>query len=234
MIAHAFYKATLFLGAGTVIHGNHDNQDIRTMGGLRRFMPVTALGFTIAILAIAGVPPLAGFLAKDEPSADAFFGHDYVVCDRRLVRRAPHRALHDPRDAARLLRQRAVPRRRSTRTRSPRRRRRRRRRRAAMAEPRGADDAPRAVISPHLADRRLRHAAGSAGMPSEPHEMPWTMVRARRSCSRSSRSSVGLLDLPFTKLEFLHRLARPGVRGGRRSPSPTQLLSRVRRSTSSR
>ena len=79
VLVHAFYKATLFLGAGTVIHGTHDNQDIRTMGGLRRFMPGTALGFTIATLAIAGVPPLAGFWAKDDAISSAFFGHDYVI-----------------------------------------------------------------------------------------------------------------------------------------------------------
>lgn len=79
VLVHAFYKATLFLGAGTVIHGTHENQDIRTMGGLRRFMPGTALGFTIATLAIAGVPPLAGFWAKDDAIGSAFFGHDYVV-----------------------------------------------------------------------------------------------------------------------------------------------------------
>jgi NADH-quinone oxidoreductase subunit L len=79
VLVHAFYKATLFLGAGTVIHGTHENQDVRTMGGLRRFMPGTALGFTIATLAIAGVPPLAGFWAKDDAIGSAFFGHNYVI-----------------------------------------------------------------------------------------------------------------------------------------------------------
>ncbi len=79
VLVHAFYKATLFLGAGTVIHGSHENQDIRTMGGLRRYMPGTALGFAIATLAIAGVPPLAGFWAKDDAISSAFFGHDYVI-----------------------------------------------------------------------------------------------------------------------------------------------------------
>jgi NADH-quinone oxidoreductase subunit L len=79
VVAHAFYKATLFLGAGSVIHGNADNQDIRTMGGMRKFMPYTALGFIIAWLAIAGVPPLAGFWAKDEVLSRAFFAGDYGV-----------------------------------------------------------------------------------------------------------------------------------------------------------
>jgi NADH-quinone oxidoreductase subunit L len=79
VLMHAFYKATLFLGSGTVIHGTHENQDIRTMGGLRRYMPATAIAFVIATLAIAGVPPLAGFWAKDDVLASAFFGNDYIV-----------------------------------------------------------------------------------------------------------------------------------------------------------
>jgi NADH-quinone oxidoreductase subunit L len=79
VVAHAFYKATLFLGAGSVIHGNADNQDMRTMGGMRKYMPYTALGFIIAWLAIAGVPPLAGFWAKDEVLSRAYFAGDYGV-----------------------------------------------------------------------------------------------------------------------------------------------------------
>jgi NADH-quinone oxidoreductase subunit L len=77
VIAHACYKGTLFLGAGSVIHGNRDNQDLRIMGGLRRFMPFTALAFVLAWLAIIGIPPLSGFFAKDEIISDAFYTHDY-------------------------------------------------------------------------------------------------------------------------------------------------------------
>ncbi len=79
VVAHAFFKAALFLGSGTVIHGTGENQDIRTMGGLRRYMPLTALGFIVAWLAIAGLPPFAGFWAKDEVLAKAFFHGDYAV-----------------------------------------------------------------------------------------------------------------------------------------------------------
>ncbi|MCL5948121.1 MAG: NADH-quinone oxidoreductase subunit L [Actinobacteria bacterium] len=64
MVAHAFYKGLLFLGAGSVIHGMHDEQDLKKMGGLARFMPITAGTFAVAWFAIAGVPPLAGFFAK--------------------------------------------------------------------------------------------------------------------------------------------------------------------------
>ena len=66
MVTHAFFKALLFLGSGSVIHGMHDEQDMRRMGLLRKFMPVTAVTFIIGWLAIAGVPPFAGFWAKDE------------------------------------------------------------------------------------------------------------------------------------------------------------------------
>jgi NADH-quinone oxidoreductase subunit L len=79
VVAHAFFKAALFLGSGTVIHGTEENQDIRTMGGLRKYLPLTAIGFIIAWLAIAGLPPFAGFWAKDEVLAKAFFHHDYAV-----------------------------------------------------------------------------------------------------------------------------------------------------------
>jgi NADH-quinone oxidoreductase subunit L len=79
VVAHAFYKATLFLGAGSVIHGSADNQDMRTMGGLRKYMPFTALGFVVAWLAIAGIPPFAGFWSKDEVLSRAYFAGDYGV-----------------------------------------------------------------------------------------------------------------------------------------------------------
>lgn len=66
MITHAFFKALMFLGSGSVIHGMHEEQDMRRMGALRVMMPVTAGTFIIGWLAIAGVPPFAGFWSKDE------------------------------------------------------------------------------------------------------------------------------------------------------------------------
>ena len=66
MVTHAFFKALLFLGSGSVIHGMHHEQDMRRMGALRAVMPVTAGTFIIGWLAIAGVPPFAGFWSKDE------------------------------------------------------------------------------------------------------------------------------------------------------------------------
>jgi NADH-quinone oxidoreductase subunit L len=66
LAAHAFYKALMFLGAGSVMHGMHEETDMREMGGLIRRMPLTGWTFTIGAVSLAGVPFLAGFYAKDE------------------------------------------------------------------------------------------------------------------------------------------------------------------------
>jgi NADH-quinone oxidoreductase subunit L len=66
LMTHAFFKACLFLGAGSVIHAMHHEQDMRKMGGLKAWMPVTFITFFISVLAIAGFPPFAGFFSKDE------------------------------------------------------------------------------------------------------------------------------------------------------------------------
>ncbi len=65
LMTHAFFKALLFLGAGSVIIALHHEQDLRRMGGLRRFMPITYITAVIGSLALAGVPPFAGFFSKD-------------------------------------------------------------------------------------------------------------------------------------------------------------------------
>jgi NADH-quinone oxidoreductase subunit L len=72
MITHAFFKALLFLGAGSVIHGMHDEQDMRRMGALRKLMPITSATFIVGWLAIAGIPPFSGFWSKDEILAAAW------------------------------------------------------------------------------------------------------------------------------------------------------------------
>ena len=65
LVTHAFFKALMFLGSGSVIHGCHHEQDIFKMGGLRKKMPLTFVTFTIGVLAIIGMPGLAGFFSKD-------------------------------------------------------------------------------------------------------------------------------------------------------------------------
>ena len=74
LVTHAFFKALLFLGSGSVIHALGGEQDIRKMGGLKAEIPVTAATFLIGTIAIAGLPPLAGFWSKDEILGMAFKG----------------------------------------------------------------------------------------------------------------------------------------------------------------
>lgn len=72
LVTHSFFKALLFLGSGSVIHGLGGEQDMRKMGGLKKYMPTTHTTFLIGTLAIAGIPPFAGFFSKDEILLDAF------------------------------------------------------------------------------------------------------------------------------------------------------------------
>ena len=65
-VTHAFFKALLFLAAGSVIHGMHDEQNMKKMGALRKYLPVTSVAFLIGWLAISGIPPFAGFWSKDD------------------------------------------------------------------------------------------------------------------------------------------------------------------------
>jgi NADH-quinone oxidoreductase subunit L len=72
VMTHAFFKACLFLGAGSVIHAMHHEQNIRVMGGLKKYMPVTHITFLLACLAISGIPPFSGFFSKDEILVGAY------------------------------------------------------------------------------------------------------------------------------------------------------------------
>jgi len=72
VLTHAFFKALLFLGAGSVIHGMSEEQDMRKMGGLKKAMPITYLTMLMGTIAIAGIPPFSGFFSKDEILAGAF------------------------------------------------------------------------------------------------------------------------------------------------------------------
>ena len=72
VMTHAFFKALLFLGAGSVIHAASGEQDIRKMGGLKKYLPVTHITFLLGCIAISGIPPFSGFFSKDEILAAAF------------------------------------------------------------------------------------------------------------------------------------------------------------------
>jgi NADH-quinone oxidoreductase subunit L len=79
VFTHAFFKALLFLGSGAVIHAMHEEQDIRHMGGLRSALPVTYRTFVVGAIAIAGIPPFAGFFSKDEILWRAFSGGHWIL-----------------------------------------------------------------------------------------------------------------------------------------------------------
>jgi len=72
LLTHGFFKAGMFLGAGSVMHGMNDEVNMRRYGGLAKFMPITAITFGLGYLAIIGVPPFAGFYSKDKIIETAF------------------------------------------------------------------------------------------------------------------------------------------------------------------
>ena len=115
LITHAFFKALLFLGAGSVIHGCHEEQDIRRMGGLKSDMPLTFVTYAIGMLALCGFPLFfSGFWSKDGilEAAQHSDRHQGSVLSARL-RRAAHGVLYDAPGQLRLLRLLARPRRRA-------------------------------------------------------------------------------------------------------------------------
>ncbi|MED5578857.1 MAG: NADH-quinone oxidoreductase subunit L [Nitrospinota bacterium] len=79
LMTHAFFKALLFLGAGSVIHAMNGEQDIRKMGGIRSYIPKTSFTFIIGSLAISGIFPLAGFFSKDAILFSAFKSHSLAI-----------------------------------------------------------------------------------------------------------------------------------------------------------
>ncbi len=195
VIAHACYKGTLFLGAGSVIHGNKDNQDLRTMGGLRKFMPFTAFAFILAWLAISGIPPLSGFFAKDEIISDAFYTSDYALWIV-AVAAAALTAFYMTRETLLTFFGNE-------------------RFRAAL----GADPVPdhhaeehHHEISPISPTVDYGRPAPEPALTEEPHEMPWTMVLPSLVLAMLA-VAIGFVNLPFTNLEFLTEWLDPVFRG---------------------
>jgi NADH-quinone oxidoreductase subunit L len=79
VMTHAFFKALLFLGAGSVIHSMHEEQNIQHFGGLKKYMPQTYFTFLIAALAISGIPPLSGFFSKDDILLNTYANGQYIL-----------------------------------------------------------------------------------------------------------------------------------------------------------
>ncbi len=97
LLTHGFFKANMFLGAGSVMHAMDDDVDMRHYGALRSAVPVTFLTFAMGYLAIIGFPGFSGFWSKDKIIETAF-GENLVGRPRGSRRRRDHRVLHDPVD----------------------------------------------------------------------------------------------------------------------------------------
>ena len=115
LMTHAFFKALLFLGSGSVIHAMSGEQDMRKMGALWSKIPITAWTFLIATIAISGIPPLAGFVSKDAILGAAFDARP-LLWVHRIHHRGDDGVLHVPagehdvlRRVARVARGRASP-----------------------------------------------------------------------------------------------------------------------------
>jgi len=215
VIAHACYKGTLFLGAGSVIHGNHDQQDLRRLGGLRKFMPFTAGAFILAWLAIAGIPPFSGFFAKDEIISDAYFTSDYVLWVI-AVAAAGVTAIYMTRET--FLTFFGNERFRAALGANP---------VETASSDTEADDveghmahavetAPDAhavnEISPISPTVDFGSPPAPAKMTEDPHEMPWTMVVPSIILAFLA-AVVGFLNMPFHNFEFLAEWLDPVFRG---------------------
>jgi NADH-quinone oxidoreductase subunit L len=187
MITHAFFKALLFLGAGSVIHGMHDEQDMRRMGGLRKYMPITAATFIVGWLAISGIIPLAGFWSKDEILAKAWSTGNYglwaigaiaALLTAFYMTRQVWLVFFGPerfRDDAILVGSPAAA--------------------ASASAGTEADEVhsePQATAEPVPAD---------AGRGLEPHESPWTMYVPLVALAGLSFVG-GAFDLPFAEWKF--------------------------------
>jgi NADH-quinone oxidoreductase subunit L len=188
MITHAFFKALLFLGAGSVIHGMHDQQDMKRMGGLRKWMPITFVTFLVGWLAISGIPPFAAFWSKDDVldvvwhKSPALWAVGFVVAGMTAYYMTRQVALvwfGEPRWQGEPQTPVAAP----TAARS-----------AAVPE----TTTPEPVASTHG-----HHEEGT-----EPHESPWTMTTPLIILSAASTLG-GLLLLPFWRLDLLTRWLEP-------------------------
>ena len=107
LLTHGFFKANMFLGAGSVMHGMDDDVDMRRYGALRHAMPITFLTFAMGYLAIIGFPGFSGFWSKDK-IIEVALAENLLVGVLRPARRRRHRLLHDPADAADLLHRQAL------------------------------------------------------------------------------------------------------------------------------
>ncbi|MDQ1521475.1 MAG: NADH-quinone oxidoreductase subunit, partial [Actinomycetota bacterium] len=201
MVTHAFFKALLFLGAGAVIHGMHDEQDMRRMGALRKYMPITAGTFIFGWLAIAGIIPFAGFWSKDEILAKAWGEGQYALWAIGAVT-ALLTAFYMTRQVWLVFYG-------DERWREP-----------ALVEATGGaahrdEDSAQAGEPPVMHEEApASSGAHDDGDDLTPHEAPWTMVFPLVALAALSLVG-GVISLPFTKwkLDFLNRWLEPVFHG---------------------
>jgi len=184
MVTHAFFKALLFLCAGSVIHGMHDEQDMKRMGALRRWLPITFVTFSIGWLAISGIPPFAGFWSKDDVLAAAF--HKSPVLWAVGFVTAGLTAYYMTRQVALVW----------------------------WGRSRWSEHADAAGDhgDGHAGDHRDGHAGdhgdGPGGGHGDPHESPWTMTTPLVVLAVLSVVG-GAINLPFGRWNFLVRWLEP-------------------------
>jgi NADH-quinone oxidoreductase subunit L len=206
LVTHAFFKALLFLGSGSVIHGMGDEQDMRKMGNLRKYMPVTAATFIVGWLAIAGVPPFAGFWSKDEILLFAYdkspllwaLGLVTALLTAFYMSRQVFMVFYgderwressDAEQTAALLHA------------------------TESEEDVRADTGPDPVHAPEVAHALAEHANGNGTVP---HESPWQMTGPLVVLAGLALVGGGL-NLPFTdRLKFLERWLEPVLHGNER------------------
>ncbi len=206
MITHAFFKACLFLSAGSVIHGMHDEQDIRVMGNLRKYLPITAGCFIVASLALAGIPPFSGFWSKDEILAYAWqenlplwiVGSVGALLTAYYIGREVWLVFYGDERWKASLEAEAV----------------------AKAEHAGTSDEPAdaaraADAGQPAAERATATTAPVTQLPDdfEPHESPWVMTLPLIVLAVGA-AFAGLLNLPFPKSwHFLETWLEPVFEG---------------------
>jgi NADH-quinone oxidoreductase subunit L len=192
MLTHAFFKALLFLGAGSVIHGMHGEQDMKRMGGLRKWMPITFITFLVGWLAISGIPPFAGFWSKDEVLAAAWHKSPTLWAIGFVV--AGLTAYYMTRQVALVW----------------------------FGKPRWQEEAhpaeaaaiPETAHAESVATAGADHgspaAAGHGGHDEggDPHESPWTMTLPLIVLGLGG-ALAGLFDLPYWHLDLLNRWLEP-------------------------
>ena len=183
MLTHAFYKALLFLGAGSVIHAMDDEQDTKRFGALARLMPITSVTFLVGWLAIGGVPPLSGFWSKGDVLMNAYALSPLLYAIAALTALLTAYYL----GRCYLL------------TFSGQQR---------WSEARRSGDGTHASSAGHAAS--AAHPAGSEGAGLHPHDPGWVMTLPLEVLAAAAVVG-GIINLPFHPLDFLERWLNPVV-----------------------